>query len=201
MTLTNRKIRSALKLLVGGFIIASYIFSLLQAPTTDTQTGETLGTSQESQEIEAASDSDWQNQNYLVTKIRDGDTIEVNLGGKIEAVRLVGIDTPETVDPRKPIQCFGKEASDKLKSLLTGKSVTFEVDETQSDRDRYNRLLRFVFLDGQDVGLQMIREGYAQESLYSSVPHKYRDEYLSAQTEAQENNRGLWNPDACPNPS
>ena len=82
---------------------------------------------------------------YKVTKVRDGDTIEVDYNGKTEAVRLVGIDTPETVDPRKPVQCFGVEASNKLKLLLSDTSVSLEVDETQSDRDKYGRLLRFVF--------------------------------------------------------
>jgi micrococcal nuclease len=134
---------------------------------------------------------------YPVTKVRDGDTIEITYEGKTEAVRLVGINTPETVDPRRPIQCFGKEASNRLKSQLTGKSVSLETDSTQSDRDKYGRLLRFVFIEGQDVGLIMLREGFAQESLYSSVPHKYRDLYLTAQTEAKNAGRGLWSPEAC----
>ncbi len=134
---------------------------------------------------------------YLVTEVRDGDTIEVDYEDKTEAVRLVGINTPETVDPRKPAECFGKEASNRLKSLLQGKSVSLETDETQSDKDRYGRLLRFVFIDGYDVGLLMLEEGYAQESLYSSIPHKYREKYLQAQKKAQDNSLGLWNPDAC----
>lgn len=134
---------------------------------------------------------------YPVTKVRDGDTIVVNVDGKDEAVRLVGINTPETVDPRKPVECFGKQSSEKMKALLQGKVVTLEADETQSDRDRYGRLLRFVFVEGEDVGLVMLREGYAVESLYSDVPHTYHQEYLRVQKEAQENKSGLWSDGVC----
>lgn len=134
---------------------------------------------------------------YPVIKVLDGDTIAVNLDNKNEVVRLVGINTPETVDPRKPVECFGEESSRKLKALLEGKVVSLEGDATQSDRDRYGRLLRFVFINGEDVGLVMLREGYAAESLYSDVPHKYRDAYLEVQREAQESKRGLWGDRAC----
>lgn len=138
---------------------------------------------------------------FRVVKVRDGDTIEVDISGKTEAVRLVGINTPESVDPRRPVECFGKEASNRLKSLLENQVVTLETDPTQSDRDRYDRLLRFVFLDGKDVGLQMLAEGYAQEALYSDTPHRYHEEYLVAQKYAQEQELGLWSTTACPLPS
>lgn len=142
--------------------------------------------------------SDNQSDSYRVTKVRDGDTIEIDFQGKTEVVRLVGIDTPETVDPRKPVQCFGQEASQQLKNLLTDQSVSLEIDETQANRDRYGRLLRFVFLNGEDIGLKMLKDGYSQEALFSSQPHKYRQLYLDAQKEAQDNDRGLWADDACP---
>jgi len=135
---------------------------------------------------------------FLVTKVVDGDTIKVSLGGKTETVRIVGINTPETVDPRKPVECFGAEASAKMKKLVENQKVSLETDTTQSDRDRYGRLLRFVFLpDGNDVGLVMIREGFAHESLYSTTPHKYREIYLEAQKQAQEQGRGLWDTEVC----
>jgi micrococcal nuclease len=197
------RITTALRYVVTSFLIMVLMtfisqYSDLAHTETDETNTNTLGAS-----VEATSSATYtpQTGSYLVTKVRDGDTIEINYNGKTEAVRLVGINTPETVDPRRPVQCFGKEASNKLKALLTQKAVSLETDATQSDRDRYGRLLRFVFLDGQDVGLIMLKEGYAQESLYSSVPHLYRDLYLTAQKEAQDNERGLWSPDACPMPS
>ena len=136
---------------------------------------------------------------YTVTKVVDGDTIKVDVAGTVETVRIVGINTPETVDPRKPVECMGKEASYFVKQLLNSVSVRLEKDVTQGNRDRYGRLLRFVFLeDGTDVGKLLISEGYAHESLYSSRPHRYRTAYLEAQQQAQELQKGLWNSSSCP---
>lgn len=135
---------------------------------------------------------------YPVTKITDGDTIKVSIDGTVETVRLVGINTPETVDPRRDVECFGAQASQRMKTLLEGQLVSLESDATQSNRDRYQRLLRFVFLqDGTDVGLQMIKEGYAHEALYSSKPHKYYQEYVAAQLTAEAAAVGLWQPGVC----
>lgn len=83
---------------------------------------------------------------FKVLSVVDGDTIKVDVRGKKETIRLLGIDTPETVDPRKPVQCFGKAASDKMKSFVSGKSVILVDDATQGNRDKYNRLLRYVYL-------------------------------------------------------
>lgn len=134
---------------------------------------------------------------YRVASVIDGDTIQVIIDNKKETLRLIGIDTPETVDPRKPVQCFGKEASAKAKSLLSGKSVRLESDPTQGERDKYQRLLRYVFLeDGTNFNKLMISEGYAHEYTYS-MPYKYQSEFKQAQKEAEENKRGLWADDAC----
>lgn len=139
-----------------------------------------------------------QAQRFPVIKVVDGDTIKVRIADTVETVRVVGINTPETVDPRKPVECFGMEASAKIKELVENQTVRLETDATQSDRDRYGRLLRFVFLpDGIDVGLTLIQQGFAQEALYSSVPHKYREIYLDAQKHAKEQGRGLWNAEVC----
>ena len=72
---------------------------------------------------------------FKVTKVVDGDTIDVEIDGKVERVRLIGINTPETVDPRKPVECFGREASDRAKKVLGGQSVMLEADATQDERD------------------------------------------------------------------
>ena len=103
---------------------------------------------------------------YSIVKVVDGDTIVVSIDGKDETVRIIGINTPETVDPRKPVECFGKEASEKATTFLAGKIVSIERDETQDDRDKYNRLLRFVFLqDGTDYGKFMIAVSYTHLTL------------------------------------
>lgn len=138
-------------------------------------------------------------QNGQVAKVVDGDTIEVYLNGKKEKIRIIGINSPETVDPRRPVECFGKEASAYARSLLTGKIVTLEADETQANRDKYSRLLRYVYIDGKtDFGLEMIRNGYAYEYTYD-LPYKKQAEYKNAQNEAQTKGTGLWGSKVCPN--
>src|SRR3989344_5182278 len=95
-----------------------------------------------------------------VVKVVDGDTIAVSLNGKTETIRIIGINTPETVDPRKTVECFGKEASNKAKEYFKEKdyNVWLEEDPTQGERDKYQRLLRYVFAgEGvSDYGLMMI---------------------------------------------
>jgi len=124
-----------------------------------------------------------------VTRVVDGDTIEIEGG---EKVRYIGIDTPETVDPRKTVQCFGVEASAKNKELIEGKEVRLEKDIT--DRDKYNRLLRYVWADDTLINLELVKQGFAYS--YSYPPDiKYQDQFVKAQGEAREAKRGLWN--AC----
>jgi len=140
-----------------------------------------------------------QPQTHLVTAVVDGDTIKVDIDGTIEAIRLIGIDTPETVDPRKPVQCFGKEASARTKELLLGKRVTLEADESQSERDKYERLLRYVIMeDGRNFNLLMIEEGYAHEYTYDSNPYRYQSQFREAQIRAQKIRIGMWEPTTCP---
>lgn len=133
---------------------------------------------------------------YDVIKVVDGDTIDVSINGKTERIRLIGINTPETVDPRKPVECFGREASDKAKVLLNGKKVYLESDVTQGELDKYSRLLRYVFLEnGTNFNLLMIKEGYAYEYTYDT-PYKYQTEFKEAQKEAEKAKSGLWG-DIC----
>lgn len=134
---------------------------------------------------------------YSVVSVVDGDTFKVSIDGKTETLRLIGINTPETVDPRKPVECFGKEASNKAKQLLTGQKVRLEADPTQDDRDIYGRLLRYAWLeDGIFFNKAMISEGYAYEYTYK-LPYKYQSEFKQAQAEAENNKRGLWADNAC----
>jgi len=135
---------------------------------------------------------------YSVTRVVDGDTIKISIQGKEDTVRLLGVDTPELVDPRKPVQCFAKEASEETKKLLTGASVSLEVDPTQGERDKYGRLLAYVILpDGTNISEHLIRSGYAHEYTYANNPHRYQMQFRQAQTEAREKKRGLWGDGVC----
>lgn len=134
---------------------------------------------------------------YSVTSVVDGDTIKVNINGTVETLRLIGMDTPETVDPRKLVQCFGKEASNKAKELLVGTKVRLEKDSTQGELDKYGRTLAYVYReDGLFYNKYMIEQGYAHEYTYNT-PYKYQVEFKAAQKSAQENQRGLWSPSTC----
>jgi micrococcal nuclease len=137
--------------------------------------------------------------NAVVSRVVDGDTIEVLVQGKEDTVRLIGINAPETVDPKKKsAQCFGKEASDKAKEILTGKMITLKSDPTQADRDEYGRLLRYVFLqDGTNFDEFMISEGYAYEYTFKGNPYKYQSAFKDAEGKAKENNKGLWGDNVC----
>jgi len=132
-----------------------------------------------------------------VVRVVDGDTIVVLQNGKKENVRLIGVDTPETVDPRKPVQCFGKEASAFTKKVLTNQTIRLESDPTQQDRDKYKRLLRYVYLpDGTLVNKKIIADGYGFEYTYR-IPYQFRDEFKEAQSEARLKQRGLWAEGVC----
>jgi endonuclease YncB( thermonuclease family) len=134
---------------------------------------------------------------YSISSVVDGDTVKVNINGTVETLRLIGMDTPETVDPRKPVQCFGKEASNKAKELLTGKKVRIEEDSSQGEFDKYNRRLAYIYReDGLFYNKYMIEQGYAHEYTYNT-PYKYQTEFKATQKSAQENLRGLWSPDTC----
>ncbi len=128
---------------------------------------------------------------YRVVRIEDGDTITVDMNGKEERIRFIGVDTPETQDPRKSVQCFGKAASEFTKQLIGDNSVRLESDPLSSNRDRYDRLLRYIYLpDGHLVQAEIIKQGYG--FAYVSFPFTKSEEFLNYQKEAREQNRGLW---------
>lgn len=128
---------------------------------------------------------------YAVTKVVDGDTIEVNMNGRTEKIRMIGIDTPETKKPNAPVQCYGPEASEFATQTLSGKSVRLEADSLSDNRDRYDRLLRYVYLqDGSLFEELMIRKGYA--FAYVSFPFTKEARLAELQKQARANNIGLW---------
>lgn len=134
---------------------------------------------------------------YKVIKVVDGDTLTIDINNQAIVVRLIGVNTPETVDPRKLVECFGVEASQKAHELLDGRRVYIEKDSSQGEYDKYNRTLVYVFLeDGTHFNKRMIEDGYAHEYTYN-LPYKYQIEFKNGEKRARETERGLWALDAC----
>ena len=126
-----------------------------------------------------------------VARVVDGDTIEVEIAGKRYTVRYIGIDTPETKHPQKPVEWMGLEAAAKNEELVGGKIVELEKDV--SETDRYGRLLRYVWVGDLMVNAELVRLGFAQVSTYPPDV-RYADLFLNLQREAREAGRGLWGP-------
>jgi micrococcal nuclease len=132
-----------------------------------------------------------------VVRVIDGDTIEVAIDGQLYKVRYIGIDTPETVHPSKPVEWMGLEASAKNRELVENKVVQLEKDV--SETDQYGRLLRYVWIGDLMVNAELVRLGYAQVSTYPPDV-KYQDLFLELQQEAREAGRGLWGAMPTPTP-
>jgi micrococcal nuclease len=142
-----------------------------------------------------------------VERVVDGDTIEVRIDenvpgpaggqgvvGETYDVRLIGIDTPESVKPNTPVECFAKEASAAAKALLEGESVRLvkDVEET----DRYERLLRYVYIGEEMANARLVANGYAYA--YTYPPNiRHSELFVQLQREARTNDRGLWAPGTC----
>ncbi len=138
---------------------------------------------------------------HTVTRVIDGDTFELNDGSR---VRLIGIDTPEKYDSEKlerdasvskrdkeTIKKLGNIATEYVKSFVEGKKVYLENDPQNKDRDKYGRLLRYVYLeDGTLINAKILKDGYAY--IYEKYPFSKQQEFRELYREARENNRGLW---------
>lgn len=132
-----------------------------------------------------------------VTNVTDGDTIEVSLNGVTERIRLIGVDTPETSHPSRPVECFGREAAAFTRDMLSGQTVLLEADPSQDNRDRFNRLLRFVWRpDGRLANYEIIAQGYGFEYTFRT-PYRYQAQFRAAQRAAREAQIGLWAPETC----
>ncbi len=128
-----------------------------------------------------------------VLHVFDGDTFSIWTPRRIETVRVIGIDSPETGKKYRDRECFGKEATKKAIELLNEKKVRLESDPTQADRDKYNRILRYVYFeDGAFYNLMMIEEGFAEEYTFEDSQYEYQAQFRAAQEQAKENKRGLW---------
>ena len=143
----------------------------------------------------------------LVTRVVDGDTIEVRITGRVDGpgvgsaslgpihdVRLIGIDTPESVSPNTPVECFAREASAATATLVEDRRVTLYKDTEEADR--YGRLLRYVYLGDEMVGARLVANGYA--FAYTYPPNvRHAALFVQLQREARQNDRGLWSAHTC----
>lgn len=127
---------------------------------------------------------------YEVQDFRDGDTVTVDMNGVTETIRFIGIDTPETHKENTPVQCFGPEASSYTKQRIGQKRIRLVADRLTTNRDRYDRLLRYVYLaDGNDLGLELVSKGYA---FAYAFPFANTQKYNQAMQKAQNAKLGLW---------
>lgn len=132
---------------------------------------------------------------YPVTRVVDGDTLRVDRGGEEIVIRLIGLDTPETVAPDRPVECFGPEASARTKGLVEGGEVWLEYDEASGLTDKYDRTLAFVWLDSDTMLNEvLVAEGYAEEVTYTDG-YAHQSDLRAAEARAREAGAGLWS--AC----
>ena len=128
---------------------------------------------------------------YGIARFVDGDTIAVNMNGTVEKVRFVGVDTPETHKPNTPVQCYGPAAAAFTKNTIGSNRVRLVSDSLSTDRDRYGRLLRYVYLpDGTLVNEKLIQEGYG--FYYPYFPFTKSGQFAADEQAAMSAHKGLW---------
>lgn len=130
-----------------------------------------------------------------VTHIVDGDTIDVRFDGQEHRIRIIGVDTPETVDPGEPVMCFGAEATAFTRDMISRAGNDVYLEKDVSETDQYDRLLRYVWLPHDDgnrmLNQELVAQGYVQSSTYPPDV-KYQGLFVEAQRVAREEGRGLW---------
>lgn len=130
---------------------------------------------------------------YTVTRYVDGDTIDVDMNGRTETIRFIGVDTPETHKPNTPVQCYGPEAAAYTRQLIaaSGGKVRLSSDPYSTNRDRYDRLLRYIYLpDGTLVEEKLIVNGYG--FYYPYFPFSKSEKFQQAEKQAMAAHAGLW---------
>jgi micrococcal nuclease len=205
MVTLNRRVKKligsiaflAFLLLVSFFQIRNGGPASPQGPASSTTTSDAASSTEPTPSTTDSTTST----NALVIRAVDGDTLRVVLDakpGEEQTVRLLGVDTPESVDPRTRVECFGKQASEFTASQANGKRVRLEEDLQADNIDRYNRLLRNIILeDGRDLNALLVREGYAHAYVTFPMNKQRKAELQRLQDEAREAKRGLWNPETC----
>ena len=176
--------------LVFFILILSIYFFILNWSKSLNQSNLSTDTVETSQVKKTESDRD-KKVYYKVIRIVDGDTIVVFSNDKEEKVRMLGINTPESVAKNREDECFGEEASFKTKELLLNKKVFLEFDKAKPERDEYGRLLSYVFReDGLFVSRELINLGFAYE-------YTYKKQFKEAESYAKANRLGLWATSTC----
>ena len=136
---------------------------------------------------------------WKVTRVVDGDTVEVQRATEELTIRLIGIDTPETVHPTEPVECYGPEASQFADRRLLGRTVTLELDRSQGRLDDYGRTLAYLWLGSPPTRLfnrAAVRKGFAFEYTYDSA-YLWQSEFIRAAAAARHEHIGVWR---CPDP-
>jgi endonuclease YncB( thermonuclease family) len=128
---------------------------------------------------------------YSVSRFIDGDTIQIDMNGTPEKVRFIGVDTPETHKPNTPVQCYGPAAAAFTKNSIGSQKIHLESDSLSSNRDRYQRLLRYVYLqDGTLLNQKLIEQGYG--FYYPYFPFTKSAQFKQAEDSAMHAHKGLW---------
>lgn len=168
-----RRIVAAL-VIVFGFIVSTYLPEEEPIPVLHTHTAQ-------------------------VVRVVDGDTVVLLYNGTTTKARLIGVDTPESVDPKRPVECYGKEAKEYVTRTLTGSMVEIETDDTQSMYDKYGRLLVYIYQHGTSstsLNQDLIEKGYAREYTYNKA-YRYVQNFKESEQRAKEKNIGVWNSEVC----
>jgi micrococcal nuclease len=131
----------------------------------------------------------------LVERVVDGDTVVVRLDGQSVKVRLIGVDAPESVDPRKPVERFARESAAFLRQLVEGKRVRLAYEPAGARIDRYGRTLAYLYRVDDDlfVNRELVARGYA--FAYVKYPFRFMEDFRAAERTAREKGLGLWGPD------
>lgn len=199
--MTKRQLRLLASLIITlGFLV---VIALHKdgSPPLQLQEGEDSAQHQDTNPRPIQSTAIATNTNAFVVRTVDGDTLTARLDAEPDTevkVRLLGINTPEIVDPRRPVECFGKQASDFLKDLVAGDRIELIADPEADEIDKYGRLLRNVYLaDGTDINALMVAQGYAYAYVSFPQNEERKAELRRLETEAREAKLGLWNPETC----
>ena len=190
--------RSITWLITGATVVAISIFAFsrnspsVPTPAISNPPTAAIGPAPSTSALEPVQDLEGP---YAVARVVDGDTIHVQTPSGDVTVRLIGIDTPETVAPGRPVGCYGPESSAEVRRLLDGRSVYLEPDSSPDAVDKYGRTLAYVWLTPTDsVNLDLVADGFASEYLYRT-PYHHHDAFVAAQASAQAAGLGMWS--AC----
>ena len=160
LNLRNKPVLACLSILITSVLVVGIVISQVRYPVEDFSN----------------------DQAYPVLRIIDSDTVEINHDGQAVSVRLIGVDTPETVHPSRPVEAYGREASSFTKNLLLGESIYLRFDT--ENQDRYGRLLAYLYRapDGLFVNLEVVRQGYGHA--YTRFPFKHMELFRNYENQA-----------------